>query len=156
MSLSAKGFIPSATPEDIKDTYWDPPIDNRKKWDDSALTFLVVHEYAAQLQMVHNSFSSGFPMVSNREFCQVRTWVKEGDSIILVGASVNCPEVKASPDNVRGTSFFALKVTPAEGGVDFQSVTSVNPMGSIPAMVVNAFKTKPASRILLWKKWFSK
>ena len=156
LSYRTRGYIPSASPEDMLKLYWDPDLEARKKWDTSLLSYKVLQKVNANLEVVMSSYTAGVPLVANRVFVLLRGSEKrDGGVIHYAGMSINHAEAKQDPSDVRGVTAVFYRWTPHEGGTRVEQYLQADPKGSLPAMVVNAFKTKSAEQLVVFRKLFA-
>lgn len=116
---------------------------NRKKeWDDSLDHIYVVNEFSENCRILYQRFSAPWP-VSYRDFVLAVKFEDMGDSIVLIGQSVDAGVAEVD-GVVRGeviNSCYKLKKL-GPNATEVTYMTGIDPKGSIPTMIVNAVGKK--------------
>eukprot|EP01117_Protostelium_nocturnum_P004797 TRINITY_DN1740_c0_g1_i1.p1 TRINITY_DN1740_c0_g1~~TRINITY_DN1740_c0_g1_i1.p1 ORF type:complete len:224 (+),score=80.41 TRINITY_DN1740_c0_g1_i1:266-937(+) len=90
------------------------------------------------------------PGITNRDFVNIRSWRTRDTEYIIMNHSVQHPSRPPKKGYVRANSIktgYVLRRIP-EGGVNIIYLTSTDPRGSIPSMLLNTVTQKLAPKIL--------
>ena len=121
----------------------------RKVWDTNMVEGKVIDMLKDDVELGYYSVRLGYG-ISNRDFCNMRTWKVKGDEYTIFNRSVIsdlCPEVKG---HVRGQSilsgYYIKKLH--KGGCEFIYYSHCDPKGWLPAYVVNWVMDKLAPSMI--------
>eukprot|EP00759_Apiculatamorpha_spiralis_P044727 PhF_6_TR41636/c0_g1_i1/m.63104 len=109
-----------------------------------------------QTQILYQRARTPF-IVANRDFVYETTITGEGtDTIVIVQKSTECPEAPEVPKVVRGELYVEMVLEKiAENKVRLTMAAKIDPKGSIPTSIVNAYKQEPANVVARVRKWVS-
>ncbi|MDP2435765.1 MAG: START domain-containing protein [archaeon] len=128
-------------------------LETLQTFEDQTLDVRVLREINESTQVVLRHIKSPSPL-SNREVAALRhTRVLEDGTHLLLGCSINVKGLPETPSFVRANALVACwHITPnPDGSCTVVRLGQVDPRGSIPLMVVNAFKQKGGLAILKLK-----
>lgn len=106
-------------------------------------------EIGDSIAITHSSFFVPYPL-TQRDFVVANTVRKlPGGGFAIVQSSINSKDFRYDPNYVRGVlSVGGYLLQPVEGkpgATRLIRISQIDPKGNIPAMIVNAFKTKAAN-----------
>lgn len=114
------------------------------------IQFKVVKQLDDSTNICYSQYKTPFGTM-NRDFVSLRNFVKlDQYSYLLVNQAVNYEPIKFNKNFVRGvnTSGRLIKVDPLNPTtVDVITVDYVDPKGSVPAFIINKFKTRTGDRL---------
>ena len=160
LSYRTTGVIPNASPEDLMALVFEKDLAKRQIWEESIIGYSLIDTIKSgenDDEVIQARYTAGVPLVAHRTFVFIRGFRKVSDSEIeYAGTSVNHSKALQDPGDVRGVSALYMKWTKVDEGTKVTAFLSADPKGSLPAMVVNSFKTNTVKQLASWRKLFEK
>jgi len=156
MTIKVIGTIP-ASPTDLLAILSITDVETLKKWDVDLISYKIHAKLAEDLLITYATYHTPYP-ITHRNFVTVKGLKRLPNGTIIYGSSsVNHTDYPVDTNYVRGLVNLSLYVIqPVEGNPKASQlirIASIDPKGSIPAFVVNMFKTKAAKSYDLLRKY---
>lgn len=145
-AIKVKSQYPDIDPETLYNVLHDH--DYRKVWDKNMIEGKVIEMLQDDVEIGYYLVRLGYG-ISNRDFCNMRTWrVKDNEWIIFNRSVISekCPEVKGC---VRGQSIKSgYYIKKLEEGTEFIYYSHCDPKGWLPVYIVNWIMDKLAPNMI--------
>ena len=128
---------------------FDSTTEEKQELADDIMFHEKIKEFDENCHLARSHYKTPM-MISNREFLALRTRrvLNDNNSVLIAVQSLNYKDVPFSNGFVRGSSVCAtLLESMDDNNVKAITLDHVDPKGSIPTMIVNAYKKKAAFRL---------
>ena len=145
--VKATGVIDGVQPEELRNKVYDQPFDEKKKSDDSFLEEEVLETVDDSTKVIYQAYSAPWP-VSNRDLVILRSKREENGTYYQIDISTtNAKKPDPTGSYVRADLIGCYKYEPCEEGTKATYLVFMDPMGMVPAFVVNSNTGKVPKRV---------
>jgi hypothetical protein len=156
LSYRTTGTIANCTPQDLKKIVLEKDLAKRQICEAEIIGYKLIEVVGDHKdEIIQARYSAGVPLVANRTFVFIRGFRVVSDTELdYAGTSINSEKALQDPSDVRGVSSMFMKWTQLGSDTKVVAYLSADPKGSLPAMVVNMFKTNTVKQLAAWRKLF--